>query len=153
MTTVRCKTCVLYSVTCCTVQAMPLFSSRALAACPAHRSTSQTPPIQQAASEIKVQMVNGQPSYTSWLQQIRALLTQENVPSADEVQALLGHGVLAGLPVHMHNTFEFNEVSNEKAYFIQRNCIGQLLHSGSSLCCLETSEDMCLSHGFNAQTE
>ena len=66
-------------------------------------------------------MVNGQPSYTSRLQQIRALLTQENVPSADEVQALLGHGVLAGLPVHMYNMFEFNEVSNEKAYFIQRN--------------------------------
>lgn len=81
---------------------MPLFNSRVLAACPAHRSTSQTTPIQQAASEIKVQMVNGQPSYTSRLQQIRALLTQENVPSADEVQALLGHGVLAGLAVRLN---------------------------------------------------
>lgn len=41
-------------------------------------------------------MIEGQISYTTRLKQIRTLLTQENPPSADEVQSLLGHGVLAG---------------------------------------------------------
>lgn len=54
-------------------------------------------PTAKATSNIKIQMIEGQISYTTRLQQIRTLLAQENPPSADEVQSLLGHGVLAGL--------------------------------------------------------
>ena len=60
-----------------------------------HRDVSE--PTAKATSNIKIQMIEGQISYTTRLQQIRTLLAQENPPSADEVQSLLGHGVLAGL--------------------------------------------------------
>ena len=59
--------------------------------------SSQREPTAKATSNIKIQMIEGQISYTTRLQQIRTLLAQENPPSADEVQSLLGHGVLAGL--------------------------------------------------------
>ena len=63
--------------------------------------STQGEPTPEATSEttsnIKIQMIEGQISYTTRLKQIRTLLTQENPPSADEVQSLLGHGVLAGL--------------------------------------------------------
>jgi len=58
--------------------------------------SSQSEPSPEATSNIKIQMIEGQISYTTRLKQIRTLLTQENPPSADEVQSLLGHGVLAG---------------------------------------------------------
>ena len=59
--------------------------------------SSQREPTAKATSNIKIQMIEGQISYTTRLQQIHTLLAQENPPSADEVQSLLGHGVLAGL--------------------------------------------------------
>lgn len=46
---------------------------------------------------VQVHLIKGRPSYTSKLEQIRALLTQEEPPSADAVQSILGHGVSAGI--------------------------------------------------------
>lgn len=47
-------------------------------------------------SDVKVDTIKGQPTYTSRLRQIHALLSQQDPPSsAHDVQKLLGHGVLA----------------------------------------------------------
>ena len=62
----------------------------------------QLPPLSPSApppdpKSIKVKLLKGQPRYTSILEQIRALLLRPDAtPTADEVQTLLGHGVLSG---------------------------------------------------------
>ena len=51
-----------------------------------------------------MKMLKGQPCYTSCLDRIRGLLLQPETPTADDVEQLLGHGVLAGslLKIHVH---------------------------------------------------
>lgn len=82
--------------------------------------STQGEPTPEATSEttsnIKIQMIEGQITYTTRLKQIRTLLTQENPPSADEVQSLLGHGVLAGC--FIVNQFSFPAIIQAKALSI-----------------------------------
>ncbi len=40
--------------------------------------------------------IQGQPTCTSKLQQIKALLLEDEEPSADVAQQILGHGIIAG---------------------------------------------------------
>ena len=61
------------------------------------RITEQAPvPQISDPSKIKIEFLKGQPKYKSRLQQIEALLLLGDSVSIDEVEQLLGHGVLAG---------------------------------------------------------
>ena len=66
------------------------------------RTTEQAPvPQVSDPSKIKIKFLKGQPKYMSRLQQIEALLLLGDSVSIDEVEQLLGHGVLAG-KVHIN---------------------------------------------------
>ena len=54
--------------------------------------------------KVRMKILKGQPCYTSCLDRIRGLLLQPEKPTADDVEQLLGHGVLAGslLKIHLH---------------------------------------------------
>ena len=46
--------------------------------------------------KVKINYIQGQPTCLSKLQQVRTLLLENEPPSANYVQEVLGHGVLAG---------------------------------------------------------
>ena len=48
------------------------------------------------STAIEMTYIQGQPTCLSKLQQIKALLLEDEVPSADTVQQVLGHGIIAG---------------------------------------------------------
>lgn len=59
-----------------------------------HRSATQS--CSQPLN-VKINYIQGQPTCLSKLQQIRTLLLEKDTPSANYVQEVLGHGVLAGI--------------------------------------------------------
>lgn len=79
---------------CGSLHHIPLYGSMGESSVPS--CLPRISPSSPDPKSIKVKLLKGQPRYTSILEQIRALLLQKDTPTANEVQRLLGHGVLAG---------------------------------------------------------
>lgn len=48
------------------------------------------------AAAVQMTYIQGQPTCLSKLQQIKELLLEDEPPSADTVQQIIGHGIMAG---------------------------------------------------------
>lgn len=77
------------------------FITYAILFCKPRTSKQASVPQISDPSKIKIEFLKGQPKYMSRLQQIEALLLLGDSVSIDEVEQLLGHGVLAG-KVHIN---------------------------------------------------